>query len=511
MPRTDGGGGRAAGPAEPAGRVQPAGPVQPAGRGLLRWAALLPVLLAPAAWAVLTATNRYIGHDEGVYAGRARALVTDLPAAGWRDYRPPALPVLGAPLVGAGAGLTGLRVLSFGFTAFTLVLLHLVLRRWSDRLTGVLAVLVVLSAGTFQRRMAEYLNDILTAGLLLAMVALLVGVRRGGHPAMIPGAAAVAVLAFYVRYGVLGSLAAVVLAVLLVHGVRTWWRDRIWVLAAAAVCCAGVLPHLVWARAATGSPFGALTAARTVAAQVRPGTGLRYYLGHLLGGLAGWPATVVMLLGLAGAARVARSCWVQRRARGGGAPPDGVADQRWVLVLALAAVLQVVLLGISAHGEPRYVFFAVIALVAVGCHTFAGLVAGAGVQDRAFRWAIGLAVLAVVGATVQQYRIMRGYEPSRAAMVAVARSLAGTRPCVVASEYPSQLGWYSGCRDVQPGAALDLLPPGTAVHLVWFAADRSPTAARLAELARYGPVRTRRFDGHGRLGDGFVASVRTGS
>jgi hypothetical protein len=491
--------------------LTPIGPTAPvAERRWVRLVPLLPVVLLPAVWALLLSTGPAIGHDEAVYANRARALVTDLPAAGWEVYRPPGLAWLGAPVLAAGGGLTGLRVLALGFAAAALGLLFAVLRRWSGRVTGTVAVLVVLSAGTVLRRLPEYLNDLLGAGMLLAVLALLIGVRRGGHPVRLPVAAAVAVAAFYVRYGVVSSFAALGLAVLLVYGVRVWWRDRLWLALAAGLGVAGLLPHLLWARAATGSPTGALAAAGEVAGRVPLGSGLRWYLGALASGrLAGIPATLVMLAGLVGAARVTLAV---RRARNGGRPPlDGVPDERWMPVLVLAGMLQLVVLGIPAHPEPRYVFFAVLALVAAGAHT---LFRAAGRHERMLAALVGLAVLAVLAATAVQYARERRYADGLVVLARAGRAAGGQHPCVVVGRQRPELGWYSGCRDLPLDATLDgeleAVPAQVPVHLVRFEGDRRPDDGTAA-LARRGPVVSLLIEGRGRLGDAHVESVPGGA
>jgi 4-amino-4-deoxy-L-arabinose transferase-like glycosyltransferase len=305
------------------------------------------------------------------------------------------------------------------------------------------------------------------------------------------------VVDFYVRYGVVSTLVVIAVALLLVYGPRVWWQDRWWLLAGLAVLLLGLLPHLVWAWSVTGSPFGVLSAAGRVAGQVPTGTGLAWYAVHALtGDLAGWPASLVMLAGLLTAGAVL----TRRRVR----PVDGAPDDRWLLVLVICGLLQVVVIGIPSHPEPRYVFFAVFVLVAAGAH---GLVAVAGRRRRTMIGMILLALVAVVGATVQQYRVITGYRPSRAVVAEAGSRVSGQRPCLVVGQLQPELGWYSGCRDVAFSEVSTPVPWGTSVHLVWFDGGPRPTASQLAALARRGPVVTLQLPGRGRLGNAHLASV----
>ncbi|MFD5098853.1 hypothetical protein [Streptomyces albidochromogenes] len=77
----------------------PAGPLRgvnalrrvPGGVGLVG------VLAAAAGvWAVLKGFEPYLGHEEAVYANKARSWADGAPDAGWGVYRPVGLPALGA-------------------------------------------------------------------------------------------------------------------------------------------------------------------------------------------------------------------------------------------------------------------------------------------------------------------------------------------------------------------------------------------------------------------------------
>lgn len=470
--------------------------------------------LLTAIWVLLVRADPYVGHDESVYANRARSLVTDLPAAGWQVSRPPALPVLAAPVVAAGGGLTALRLLGLALTMAALVVTWLVARRLSGPVTAALAVLTVLAVPGFVRRVPELLTDIPAAGLLMAVTGLLVARRRGATPWCVPAAALLAAVAFQLRYGVISSLGMIGLAAVLVYGPRVWWQDRRWVGLALAIWLAGFVPHLLWSRAVTGSPLGALELANASADYGAPGSGLVDYVTGFAGPIAGRIGAAVMLLGLARAALLA-----VRRLRGGprsGDPRTG--DERWVVLLALAAVLQVVALGIPSHAEPRFVFYAMLALAVAGAHTAVRLAGRLGRRQRLALGLLAVILLAGVAAgTVRTERSLAGASVEREVVAAAGRAIGtaapGRPPCLVVSEERPELGWYTGCADAPVQLRLPAVPAGAAVHVVVFSGGEAPAPGlaaaldRLAAARATGPVAIRTVPGRGRLGDARISSV----
>ena len=89
-------------------------------------------------------------------------------------------------------------------------------------------------------------------------------------------AVAVAVLAFYMRYGVVTGLAAMALAAALTWGPRGWPAPRR-LAAAAALGVLGMLPHLVYSERIQGSPVAVLLDAGNVVHGEYVGDGLVYY------------------------------------------------------------------------------------------------------------------------------------------------------------------------------------------------------------------------------------------
>lgn len=374
-------------------------------------------------WAWYQQVEPYLGHDESVYASRARSWATGQPAAGWEAYRPVGLPALAR----ISLGVTGadpsratatVRVVGLVLALLTLAVVYAVGSRLIGRLRASVAVLVVVGGATFLRRLPEFLDDLPAAGLLLLVGYLVLRSRRAGAAWSLPLAGLVAVPACLVRYGACAGLLSIALAGVLAWGPRVWsraWRE---VGTAVAVVVVGLAPLAVYSARVTGSPFGIMLRAADVAHRRYPGDGLVYYVSAFPHALAGPLGGMVMAAGLAGVVLAAsrlpgvvpvgsgagRSPAARRRVRPD--PPASTGqDDGWVpfpenrarphlddrerVFLGAAAVINLVLLGLIAHGEGRFALFSVLVLVVLGTDSL--LTASAG----RIPWALpGLAVAA---------------------------------------------------------------------------------------------------------------------
>ena len=259
-----------------------------------------------ALWAAVQHTVPSLGHDEAVYATKARSWLTGAPAAQWGVYRPVGLPALGWVALALRNDVGSLRLLALGLAVTTLAITYLVAARLTTPRRAALVVLVVVGGWGFLRRLPEFHNDIATAGLLVAIAFLMLRSRQRPGSYLLVAAAAVAVAAFYVRYGVLSGLAALVVAGLVAWGPRAWlsaWRQ---VVAAAGLFAAGLVPHLVHSSEVEGSPAAVLLAAGDVAHRAYVGDGLVYYALVFPFRIAGDLGGVVMAAGLIAAALAAR-------------------------------------------------------------------------------------------------------------------------------------------------------------------------------------------------------------
>ncbi len=424
-----------------------------------------------ALWAVLAAADPFIGHDEAVYAAKGRAWVSDLPSAGWQAYRPVVLPLLAAGAHLLGGGLLALRLVALVLALASLWLVHRLGLALTTRPRALVAVLVVLTGPSLQRRLPELLDDIAAAGLLVAVCTLLVSVSRGGSGRLLVAAAGLSVLAFYVRYGVVLGLLAVLVAALVVLGPRSLLREPRAVAAAALVLAAGTAPFLVWSSQLTGSPLGVLRAAGGVARAGSRLDGLRLYVSELPTAVAGPLGALLVLAAIAYAGLL-----LARRAP---APGD-----RGVLFVVVAALLDVLALGLSAHGEARYVFFPVMVLVVVGVHAV-GELAGRW-RPTALLTLAGAAALLVPLTAVPVAGVLHRVRAEREVLAEAAAAGAGHRPCTVVATQLPEAGWYSGCRTLTPrAAARQGLPGGRTLLVVPQSGAAAPlTGAALADLVR---------------------------
>ncbi|MFI0978050.1 glycosyltransferase [Streptomyces sp. NPDC021093] len=490
-------------------------------RRIPAWAYVVAALaLTAGVWAWLQDFEPYLGHEEAVYANKARFWFDGTPDAGWGVYRPVGLPALGTLALwltgyegyASGGGTGALRAVALVLALVMLCTTYLVARAWTSPRRAVVVVLVLLSGLGFLRRVPEYLNDIGSTALLLMVVFLLVRAQeRAGTKA---GARAlllvpfVALAAFYLRYGVVGNLLAVALAGVLAYGPRAWLAlgRRLW--AAVGVLALGLVPHFLYATERTGKPLGMILSATSQANREYVGDGLVYYLSVFPYRLAGDLGAVVMAAGVCAAV----AAWL--RVRRGGRGEGGVrADDRRRVFLGAAALLVFVVLGVATDGEPRFVYLPVTLLTILGVQAVAEL-------TRA--WAprvlvcVGvLAGLTVLGtAQVVAHGAMPGPSSLGASTVPVARALAAQdgESCLIVTGYEPEFGWYSGCDAVTYRQYRGMkVEPGTRVSFVRFEKGRlQPDAAGVRQLIGGRPATLLRMpaaDG-GSAGAATVWSVR---
>jgi 4-amino-4-deoxy-L-arabinose transferase-like glycosyltransferase len=484
------------------------------------------LVLVAAVWAALQPSVPYLGHDEAVYAAKARSWLTGSPSAQWGAHRAPGLPVLGYAALAVHEGVASVRVVGL-----LLALLAFALFCWAGTgllgpARGVVVALLVLSGPAFVRRIPVFLTDVAAAGLLAGAAYCLVRAqeggavparrnrsrRAGGRDRWLPAAAGFALGAFYLRYGALAGILALALAGVVAWGPRAWSARWCGLLGAAAVLAVGLAPHLVASERLTGSPFGMVRASAD-AGQPEGLGGLLTYVRMFPVKLAGPWGGVVMAAGLV--AGVLAACRLARRRP----RPE---DRRTVFVV-LAAVALVVSLGLAAHGESRFVFLSVFLLTLAGV---AALAEWAGARARLLLGV--LAAWAVVTMPVTGLLVARGplrdVTSRRASLVAAAAALVAesggvagdsrgfavpTRRCVVVTGYQPEVGWYSGCataslEQVRSGD----LPPNTPVSYLVFARGRDQLSpARVRRLAADRSVRVVELPAVGSLGAGWLLTV----
>ncbi|MEU0742641.1 glycosyltransferase [Streptomyces sp. NPDC006134] len=462
------------------------------------------LLLAAAVWAVLQDHEPYLGHEEAVYANKARAWADGTPDAGWGPYRPIGLPALGRLALAVHDGVGALRAVALLLTLFTLTVTYLVAARWTTPRRAALVTLLVLGGLGFLRRVPEFLNDIGTTGLLLAVVFLLVRAQERPGSRALPAAALVALAAFHLRYGSLGNLLAIALAALVAYGPRAWLAQGRRLAVAAGVFAIGLVPHLVHATQVTGSPLGLIFWATSQANRAYVGDGLVYYAAIFPYRLAGDLGAVVMTAGLLSAASAARRRIRARRA--GRAETDPRLARR--VFLGATAVLVFVVLGVVTDGEPRFVYLPVVLLTILGVEAIPRYAGRHSAPVLAVTGA--LAALTVAGtAQVVAHGAMPGPTALARSTVPVAERLSATGPCLLVTGYEPEAGWYSGCDAVTYARYRTMTPrPGTTVRLVLFEHGRlQPSGAELRRLTGGRHVRTRTIPTHGSLGTATVLTL----
>ncbi|MGW7416983.1 glycosyltransferase [Streptomyces sp. NPDC054863] len=492
-------------------------------RRIPAWAYVVVALaLTAGVWAWLQDFEPYLGHEEAVYANKARFWFDGTPDAGWGVYRPVGLPALGTLALwltgyegyASGGGTGALRAVALVLALVMLCTTYLVARAWTSPRRAVVVTLVLLSGLGFLRRVPEYLNDIGSTALLLMVVFLLVRAQeRAGTKA---GARAlllvpfVALAAFYLRYGVVGNLLAVALAGVFAYGPRAWlalgWR--LW--AAVGVLALGLVPHFLYATERTGKPLGMILSATSQANREYVGDGLVYYLSVFPYRLAGDLGAVVMAAGVCAAV----AAWLRVRRGGRGESGEGVrADDRRRVFLGAAALLVFVVLGVATDGEPRFVYLPVTLLTILGVQAVAEL-------TRAWAPRVLVCVGVLAGLTVfgtaqaVAHGAMPGPTSLGASTVPVARALAAQdgESCLIVTGYEPEFGWYSGCDAVTYRQYREMkVEPGTRVSFVRFAQGRlQPDAAGVRQLIGGRPATLLRMpavDG-GSAGAATVWSVR---
>ena len=414
------------------------------------------------------------GHDESVYALKARSWTAGTPDTGWAIFRPLGLSWLGVGVLAVSESEVAFRAVAVGLAVATIATMFVAGRLLFDRPTAILGTLVFMSTASFLRRATEFLNDVVSAGLLLAaMVAIWYHFERKPNAWWIVLAAPFAAAAYYFRYG-----SALPLGIIAVVSTVVWHRRLIeaWRPILATALALGVLlvPHFVLAMDATGSPFGIFTTARVAVGG--GGGGLVDYLGWLPSRLAGPIGASLLALSAVYAALLG---WRVRER------PDLAPETRTVMFTVATAVIVTIALGSFTHGEPRFVFLPLMLAVLTGARAVSG--AWHLLRPRAATVAAGLAaVVLIAGFGTGVWHMAGGLgdvTESRRILVDSSEAIradAPVGPCAIQSSYVPQLTWYSECATYLFSQPLPATPSN---YLVVFAnGKRQPTGTGLDEV-----------------------------
>ena len=405
-------------------------------------------------------TARALSYDEALYAGKARSLVSDIPAW-WPIHRPPGLAVLGVFAAPAGFSDVSMRVVTLVLGLVNLVLVWALARSVWGPPAGLIALAAAVAARALVRELPRFHNDLVsTAALVLLMLLLWNQFERRPAPnRLLLAAGPIAATAFYLRYGSAGPIAVIGVVAMVLWGRQMLAHARL-VGATAGVAALLVVPHVLYSTAATGSPAGIMRAASAAANTTSASESLRQtvlWIPTLIGAPFAWLVAAVgvihaVILGVE---------WLRRRAM-----PPLLRRHVWILGTAAASAL---LIAIASHAEPRYQLFPLML----------GLVAGAGAigsgieridrESRLGRRAplvarAGLAVVIVI-LVLPAVRTIRVDALSREVTLQwwaetgalIAADADG--PCRLITSSPPLVGWYARCETQlladRPSAWLD--------------------------------------------------------
>lgn len=436
-----------------------------------------------------------LGHDEAAYALKARHWIDGTPETGWNLHRGVATSAYGYLVFAMGGGEGALRLFGLaalvGFVAAIWILGDRIGGKW----VGPLSAIALLSAPVLLRRSTEFLSDVPSAALLVAMMIVVwsqFGEReKPGYRLLwlLPFAWA----AFYVRYQSVLSFGLIALTIGILFGrkVKRGWRP---VVLTAVVGLVGLIPHFVFAVSETGSPLGILFFTADVAGRDYWGQGLVDYFSLMAGPLAAFIGPLAVLFFV---------WWLIADWR-------SVSQRTRCLFLMIPAVAQVLILGVLSHGEARFIFFP-LALTLIGGVTGAMTVVPRWKPRTARVVRFGLIVLLIGSfalAAVYVRRAVDNRAEDTEIIVAAANQLretSGGQTCGVVTSYFPQITYYSDCytqffRDnLDPEETLGRLDGETRFMLLVEEGKSQPDGEQLSEfLARTSgpPIRVTRQGDH---------------
>ncbi len=439
------------------------------------------------------------GHDESIYALKARSWIEDTPTTGWAIYRPIGMSVIGWLVLQVSSTEAAFRSAAVVLSLATIASMWFAGRIMYDRLSATIGTAVFVGTESFLRRATEFLNDVGSAGLLLAaMLAVWYQFERKPNGWWIVTAAPLGALAYYLRYG-----SALGLAIIAVVAAAIWWRrlgDMTKQLIVTAITfVALLLPHFWFAIDETGSPIGVFQSARTSVGG--GGGGLADYLRWLPSSLAGPLGTALLAIAVGYLVFVVAAA--RRDGHGFG------AEVRTVAYLVITAIVLTFALGAFTHGEPRFVYLPLMLMMLTGAR--AGTVVWTGLRSR---WRAVSAAVAAVVLAVGFAAAVRHVSPGLADLTdargvlveaaTVARNDAGAGECTIRSTYIPQLTWYAACSTF--GFTRPVPESRPAYLAVFDNGKRQPTGQELlaeVEAADQPPIAVVP-DPYDKIGDGAV-------
>jgi 4-amino-4-deoxy-L-arabinose transferase-like glycosyltransferase len=450
-----------------------------------------------------------LGHDESAYAVKTRAWLTGAPATGWQIHRAPLISVLALPVVALTESEVTIRLVAVVLSLGALAAIWLLGRQIGGSWVGVLGAAVVGASYPFMRRGSEFLTDVGAAALLLLVV--LVALRAIENPESrrreVLWLGPLVAAAFYMRYQSVLAVMGIAIAAAIVWP-RVVWQLRSGLARATGLAAVIIVPHLIWATVATGSPLGVILATQGAAGREFLGEGLVDYAGMFRDALAGPVGAVFLVVALAW---ILWSVVVRRS--------DDDVHLAWFMTIVVA--VSVIPLGLVAHGEPRFVFFPVWLLICLGSYALVRLVS----HLRAPYVSIVVGVTAILWLPLASETLARAdrHAESRGENFAVVVAAANwiqsqtSGECGVLTTYEPQMNWYSGCATAfmhhEVEASLDELDTDADLSdpdlyaVLFEGGKRQPTGEAAQAYLDLGPhvIVPSRGDG---IGDATIVTIR---
>ncbi len=276
--------------------------------------------------------------------------------------------------------------------------------------------------------------------------------------------APLALAAFYLRYGALGTLGAIAIASAIVW--RRQLRANLGPLALGlGLTAIGLVPHVLQSLDATGDPLGMLREASRLAGRAYTGDGLVFYATRW------W-----LWLGPAAAVAVATGILAAITARRRG---DDVSA-----MFGLASAIAILALGLEAHGEARFVIVPEVLLVSTGVAWLSARAVAGRMRAPIATAGITVSLVIAIAGTGWSAEYARWTFDAAVDAGAIVRRAAGGEPCRVWCGQWPQLEWYSGCRGEPVPATFGPSTARTPAFLVWFDHGRRQDPAVLETVTR---------------------------
>lgn len=450
--------------------------------------------------AIVLATGP-LGHDESVYALKARSWLEGTPATGWEIYRPIGVSIIGWVVLQFSASEVAFRSAAIALSIATVATMWFTGRIMFTTSAAWIGTAVFVASASYLRRATEFLNDLAAAGFLIAtMLAIWYYFERRPQSWWLVAAAPLAASAYYMRYGSALGLAVIGLFTVIVWGpnlLRSWRQ----IITTAAATLALLAPHFVYALDQTGSITGIFRSASTSVGG--GGGGLGHYVEWLPRHLAGRLGAAVML-----AAAIYTVVVIVRAVRSS-SDSDIRPEARTVAFLTGVAITLTIALGLFTHGEPRFVFMPLMAILLVGGQALVGVASRLQRTPKlvlASMLAISIAVF-FSGSIVRMSQGMDRITGQRDVIVGAAdavRNDVGGGDCVIRSSYVPQLTWYAVCSTYtfsQPAPAVD-----PAYLIVFENGKRQPTGSELENeiTAADDDLVAVVDDPYDKIGDGYI-------